>query len=371
MYNGWRFLSNTRISGILEELNENLFINRPLIFLMRTAVVDASDDEIMGKYTGSAFIADIIADDQEALTYESGSMRFVINNVPNLKIGVRVGQAMINLMYALEQANRGLTPNERRLFRQWEGRMASDQLEGIRQRMNQLCCAMELDELVYDRFGMKITAGWGTPSLLKAVVATTWDTAATATPIADLMTMNNQTAPDNYGKSYNRATMSSRAFNYLVKTVEFRNLISGQREFNFQAGQLNVLNSTLMRTYFESISGLVLELYDGQYKERAANGAMVQQRVCPSNMVILTNSDDDNVQSVRDFANGVVTESIVGSMGAYRMEGFNGPRFGPIAYYIPKQDLNPPVITCWGVARGFPRKHDEFSTATLEVGAWV
>jgi hypothetical protein len=67
-----------------------------------------------------------------------------------------------------------------------------------------------------------------------------------------------------------------------------------------------------------------------------------------------------------DWANAVVTESIVGSMVDMPFGGFDGPQAGPVGYVTsPNTDLNPPNLTLWGVARGFPRKHKLGANAVL------
>ena len=363
---GWRFLDSARINEIVQTLADQLEGQQNLLFLDRTAVVNADDDDIVGKFRGQVFAADIIADDQEAVVYESGSFEFVTNNIPNLKLGARIGQAMLNRLMRLR---RGVgAENDLSFFTDYENTMAENLVMGIRQRINSLICAMQQDTLAYNRLGIKLTgATWGMPSDLKPTVATGWDSTS-STPITDLQVLAQETAPDIYGEQYDRATMSSKAFRYITLTTEFQTRVAGELRYNFGNGQLNVRDSGAMRQMLSNILGMTVEIYDGTFWTRSTNGAKVRERVLPANKVILSNMSDDNARDAMDFANGVVTESVVGSITAG--DGFGGEAFGPISYYTSNTDLNPPDVRAWAVSRGFPRKHRETATACLTVGSF-
>lgn len=360
---GWKFLDSARINKIVLTLADQLEMEQSLVFLERTPVINADDDEIVGKFKGQVYAADIIADDQEAVVYESGSFDFYTTSIPNLKVGQRVGQTMINRLNRLKKN----TPigTDLQFFKDWQNQMAESLVMGIRQRMNALIVAMQLDSLSYDRLGVKLSnATWGMPSDLKATVSTTWDDASNSTPITDLQIMLTETAPDTYGEQYNRVTMSSKAFRYLTQTTEFQNRIKGELRYAFGAGQINTRDTGQMRQLLANIINAEVEIYDGTFWTRANNGAKTRERYLPNNKVLLSNTNDDNNRSTMDFANGVVTESIVqGIIG----EG-GGEAFGPISYYTANENLNPPDLTAWAVGRGFPRRHRESATAVLTVG---
>jgi hypothetical protein len=57
---------------------------------------------------------------------------------------------------------------------------------------------------------------------LKVTVGVTWDTAATATPVADMFAVK-LIGKARYGVNYNRVTMSTTAFRYMIATTEFQN----------------------------------------------------------------------------------------------------------------------------------------------------
>jgi len=365
---GWRFLNSVKINMLVRTLADQLEMRQRLIFLERTEIVDADDSDIIGKYKGQVFAADIIADGQEAVTYESGSFEFVNNTIPNLKIGHPLTQGVINRLQSLR---RTATPTvaDNDFIRNWESQTAETLVMGLRHRINSLICGMQLDGTGYNRLGIDLTSvTWGMPSDLKVTSAVSWDTPATATPISDMQLIITEVGPDNYGEQYNRVTMGAKAFRFLTQTAEFQNRISGELRYNFGTGQLNTRDTGAMLSLLSNILGVEVEVYDGTFWERTNNGAKVRSRVLPANKVIFSSSEDDNNRMAMDFANGVVTESIVGSV--LGLSGFTGEQFGPVSYYTGNYNLNPPDLVAWAVVRGFPRKLRESCTAVLTVGSF-
>lgn len=362
---GLRFLDSAKLNAIVRTLADQLEANQNLLFLNRTAITEADDDEIFAKYKGQVFAADVVADDQEAVVYESGSIEFTTFQIPNIKMGRSIEQSMINRLGRLARNLAGKGDVDR--FTNWELQMAQDLVVGVRQRVNALICAMQIDATTYNRLGIQLAnSSWGMPANLKVNSATGWDDANNSTPITDIQVLATETAPDNYGEQYDRITMSSRAFRYLTASAEFQNRVKGELRYSFGAGELNIRDTGAMRSLLANIIGMEVEVYDGTYWERNENGAKVRNKVLPVNKVIFSSSNDDNDRSAMDFANGVVTESVVGSI--LGIAGFAGESFGPVSYYEGNPGMNPPNIRAWAVMRGFPRKFRETSTAVLTVG---
>jgi hypothetical protein len=376
---GWRFLDSVRINRVVRTLADELEAAgmRNLVALQRTPIVDADDDEIIGKFRGQFVAADVIADDQAAAVYDTvGRFEFISTNVPNIKMGSRIGQKMLDRLSRLRRNVSGA--NDVRFFTDWENTIAESLILGVRQRMNALICAMWLDDGDYNKYGIVLqNVSWGTPANLKVVLTgnhvwsadggATTSAHADNTPITDLQVMLHETAPDTYGETYNRITMSSKAFRVMSGSAEFQARISGELRYNFGAGQLNVRDAGAMRQLAANILGVEVEIYDGIFYQAGNAGSRVQVRYIPENVVILSNSADDNDPNAMDFANGIVTESVVSDLVGNG--GIGGESFGPVAYYTGNTDLNPPDIRAWAVARGFPRKHRETATATLTVWA--
>jgi hypothetical protein len=89
--------------------------------------------------------------------------------------------------------------------------------------------------------------------------------------------------------------------------------------------------------------------------------------------VILSDSANDNNAGAVDFANAVVTESIVASLSGNNFAGpgggLGGPQVGPIGYStLSSHDANPPGINLWAVARCFPRKFNKAAESVLTIG---
>lgn len=373
---GWRFLDSARINRIVRTLADELEAvgMRNLLGLRRTPIVNADDNEIVGKFKGQFVAADVISDDQEAAVYDTvGQFEFVATEIPNIKMGSRVSQHMINRLARLRQNISG--GNDVRFFTDWENTLAESLVTGVRQRMNALIMAMWMDASSYDRYGIKLTnASWGTPAALKVTATNQWTVAGAgaATPIDDFLTLATQTAPDTFGEEYNRVTMSSQAFRYLIGTAQFKSYMAGLAGMEFKSpgtyatsvttsGIQPVPDFAMRRQAFANMIGMEVELYDGHFYERSNNGKRTSVRYLPFNKIIFSNTQDDNDSTAMDFANGIVTESIVSPLIGHG--GIGGESFGPIAYFTGNENLNPPDIVAWGVARGFPRKHRETATA--------
>ena len=365
---GWRFLNSVKINMLVRTLADQLEMRQRMIFLERTEVADMDDSDIIGKYRGQVFAADVIADGQAAATYESGTLEFVNNVIPNIKIGCPFTQGQLNRLNSLRKT---ATPTVADLdyVNNWQNHTAETLVTGLRQRVNSLICGMQLDGISYNRLGIDLSGvSWGMPSDLKVTSAVSWDTPATATPITDMQLILTEVGPDNYGEAYDRVTMGMSAFRYLTQTAEFQNRISGELRYPFGTGQLNTRDTGAMINLLSNILGVEVEIYGGTFWERSNNGTKSRQRVLPANKVIFSNKEDDNNRSAMLFGNGIVTESVVGNV--LGMSGFTGEQFGPVSYYEGDSSLNPPSLNAWAVMRGFPIKVRETATAVLTVGTF-
>lgn len=369
MPQAWQLLQAARLTTIMQALQDVRQLPAQLTFLARTPIVPAVDAEIMARFTGYVTIADLVADDQRAVTYQSSKLAYETINIPNIKHGQALTQAMLNQLQSI--MNGQAMPQDMGLFTNYENRVIDGLLLGVRQRMEALIIAMQLDSLTYDRLGIKITgATWGMPSDLKVTPGVTWDTAATATPVADLWSVR-RTARVRYGQEYTRATMSTQAFMYMIATTEYQNKARTFLAPNVSFTNLNVADLTFQQNLAQNVLGMQIELYDARFWSQGPDGTLVSAPLLPITKVILSNTGDDNDPTAFDFANAVTTESIVSSLAPSEMLGsIGGPTAGPIAYATVPNDLNPPQITYWGVARGFPRKHRLQSTAVLTVGTF-
>ena len=365
-----QLLQAARINTIMQALQDARLLPQQLRFLGRTAVVPATDGEIMASYQGYAQIADLVADDAQALIYNAGKFVFETTAVPNLKLGVHMTQETLNQMLAIQAAQ--ASAMDRVAFLDWESRTIDALLLGVRQRMEALIVAMMVGSLSYDRLGIRMTGvSWGRPSDLNVTPSVTWDTPATATPVSDTLTVK-RVAAVRYGEMFNRATMSTQALLYMIATTEFQNKAKGWLPVGFAFSNVATENLDQMRSLAEKVLGMTVETYDARYWSQSTTGAITSAPFLPTAKVILSSTDDDNDPSCLDFANGVVTELVVASLSSTSMAGsLGGPQRGPLSYATVPPDLNPPNVTYWGVARGFPRLHRKSCGACLTVGTFT
>lgn len=365
----YSLLETARVNSIVNALQDVRQLPQQLKFLARTPLVPAVDSEVMARFTGYVLVADLVADDQKAAINQQGKLTFETNVIPNIKHGSAMTQEMLNMLRSIN-AN-GALNDSTGMFSSYESRTLDNLVLGVRQRMEALIVAMQIDSLTYNRLGIQITnASWGMPSDLKVTPAVTWDTPATATPINDILSLKRYAAV-RYGETFNRITMSTQAFMYLIATTDFQNKARFVINPSLSPSQVFPLaNNESMRQLLINILGMEVELYDARYWTQGGDGTFTNQPFLPITKVILSNTADDNDPTVMDFANAITTESIVADLNPGQFGGFGGPQTGPIGYVTGNPDMNPPNLTYWAVARGFPRKKRLQATGVLTVGAF-
>jgi hypothetical protein len=373
-----RFLNSARIQRIIETSGSELEKNRPLTFLDRLSLVNATDDELFGRFTSRTFAADVITDGQKAVVYEGGKVDLLLNTLPNIKIGRNLDQAAINLLNRLMQFPRAA--DEDALF-DWETRFAENLLQGVRERMNEMACSMMLDAYSYSRFGVILAgATWGMPANLKATVSPAWSldagvtsNAANAKPVRDIFAMD-RVDEANYGFGpFTRATMSTTAFFRMIETDEFKAKMQSITGLNYALPAAAVITEDRDRMLEAAgrILNKTITIDDKVIRTQSTAGAQTTTRVLPENKVLLDRTN--NGPREWDFGNGVVTESIIAALLGAPVVGENprfdtGGAYGPLGYYTAQDEqMNPPGVNGWAVSRGWPRKHALECSAVLTV----
>lgn len=358
-------LNNRRINAVMAGLMDVRELPGRLVWCGRIPDVPALDGEIMARYTGHVQIADLIADDAAAATYQTGSFVLESTSVPNLKAGVNMGQAMLNHLYALQNQ---ATRDPLGIFSNWEGRTLDNLRLGVMQRKEALHISMLCDGLTYDRLGLKISAGWGMPSDLKPTVNVPWAAnPSTATPVADLLALK-LVASSKYGVTFDRVSMTTTDFQAMIATTEFQNKAKLYLPAGLTFANLSLDKLDDMQALAGRVLGMTIELNDSRYWSQAPDGTTASYPFHPAGKVILTSTAFDGDANTWDFANGIVTESIVAGIVSMAYGDLGGEQYGPVAYATPTNvNLNPPGVTYWGVARGFPRKHLLQSSAVLTI----
>lgn len=370
------FFESARVTGVMRGLTDPRLLPIPLTWNQRVPDVPATDEEVSAKYVGTLLIADLIADDAKAVTYSQGRFQFQTTQVPNLKMGIAMNQAMINALDRI-RAMGGVDNDDTGFFvNRWNQNVA-DVKFGVELRKEVFKLGMLLDGFSYDRLGIKMSGvTWGMYSDLKVTVGTGWQTSGSATPLTDINTVRS-IAQQRYGINLNRATMSTPALRAMVATTEYQTQV---KSINFAVllggpqPTAPLQSDQMLRRQAEMIIGgtgepFTIEIDDRRYWSQDNTGAITSNRLHPINKVLLTSTDNDGNPNAYDFANCPVTEGIVGSMFPSNVIGGIQRGRGPIGYTtLADQSLNPPGTVTWGVARGAPRKHMNQASSVLTVG---
>lgn len=358
-------LSTIRLKAMMKALQDEREISQDYAFSRRLPDVPAEDSEIMARFIGRVLIADLVADDQRAATYSMGKLTFESTSVPNLKLGIKLTQEQLNQIRQLTQ-NGDMVSGAMYPFS--ERGIIETLLDSIRARKEALAVARAINGMSYDRLGIKMeNVSFGMPSDLDVTPTYPWTDHTNGTPVTDILTMVRY-ARVRYGIVYTRLTMSIATFNHMTACAEFINRARFVLFPSQPAAAIPLQATGYMLNLAKSVLGVdEIELYDTRYWIQTEAGALESAPFLPLSKVVFSARQNDNNAMAADFANGVVTESIVADATNAGINGtFGGPTRGPVAYSTGGH--NPPNITYWGVARGFPRKHMLQETAVLNVG---
>jgi hypothetical protein len=336
-------------------------MRNPLSFCERTPFVNYKDDsKILGDVKGHFFTADIIADDQEAVVYDtSGNFEFVVASIPSIKMGSRVGEVIL-----AKEANRmhgKATENELKVLETWKDSCADTLVSGLKQRIELLLIAALTNSYKRDRYGIKMDMDFGLPKHLHHNLKREYT-------VLDTIKLMKRRSKKH---KFDRITLGLPAFKRITQTPKFQKLVA--RKLNEEQRRDIEQVRNLLSDYLK----MEIEFHDRTFAERANDGSRNVQRMFPDNKILLTCSAYDNTNKSIEFANAVVMESIVASItGDLSLTG--GIQYGAIGYFTGTRDLNPPQITAWAVLRGFPKIKDKESFATLtlpnqlfpDISAW-
>lgn len=369
---GLGFFNAARINAIMEGLQDKRDLPGELVYLNRVPVVQASDGEIMARFTGRAQIADIIAYGQRAVVYSSGKLTYESTGIPKIKIGVEVDEDMLKQLHGLQQMS---TLKDMGIFKNYENRVIDSLLLGYRQRQEAILTGMMIDDLDYDRLGLKIEGqAWGMPSDLKVTPSTPWTTHGSATPIDDILAVM-LIGRIRYGINFNRVTMSTQAFREMIACTEFQTkaqvfMRSGITYANLSLNNLGQQRQIAEALLGEEVGAFTIEFNDSRYWTQNEDGTQESHTFQPINKVVLSSTMDDNNTAAWDFASGVVPETIMASMLPTGIIGqFTQPAFGPVTYATPpNSQANPPGLVYWVAGAGWARKHRLQSSAVLTIG---
>jgi hypothetical protein len=375
-----RFLNSANIQRIVETAAATLERMRPLVYIDRLDPVNATDDEITGRFVSRQLAADVIAPDQKALVYEAGQLTLFVNQLAKIKYGRNFTE---NQLQQLDRLRNGLA--RRAEIDSWletEENFGRVLLHGVRMRQNFLAVGMMTDSLTYDRLGVKFAnLSWGMPSNLKLTANPAWSldagvtsNVANAHPVTDILSFDTVDA-QGYGLGkFDRVTMGTTALRMLWGTDEFRLMASQYTglAFPLATGMLSVEQRDRLT---QLLGGILADkevvIDDAVMQVQAADGSLSSTRYLPANKVLLDRSS--NGRNEWDWGNAIVIETVVNELVGGAVIGENlamisDGAYGPLAYYTAgSPDLNPPGLNAWCVTRGFPRKHVPEASAVITV----
>jgi len=365
----FNLLGAVRIRTIFDAVQDQRQVPGTFMFRNRTTKVQALDNEMIARFLGQAHIADIVADDQKASTYEAARIKFEETMIPNVKLGRTITQEDVKRIQYI--ANNPATDNQSEQYKAYFTREAENLMLGIEMREESMLVGMEIDSFTYNRAGVILTINWGMPAELKLTAANAWSDATNGTPIADILNQR-LIAETKYNKSYRRVKMSTPSFRLLTKTNEFASQI---KNFFINASQpvpsIPYQNINALRNLVGTILNMEVELQDKRYPTHPTDGSAVTYTPYqPLNKVILDDPNDDNNTAAKDLASGYVTEKALAEMGPVNLIGgiSGGDGIKPASYMTVTPDLNPPTATFWAVERVMPRKKDIALTSVIDVG---
>lgn len=361
-------LAQRNIRRVIQTLVDVRQYPENFVMLNRIPSVNAMDGEIFARFKGRVIAADIISSTGKAPARQTPEVSLEQVNLPVIKHFRPLNRDELNLLNRIESNLAG--SDDRAMLIDRIGINTGDLVNGVWMRENQMLYAMLLDSFVYNKNGIIFNTSFGMPSDLKLTLSGTdlWSAASTATPVADIQTVQ-KTARIKYGVNLNRVTLSQTAFDYMIRTTEFRDMAETIIGMSAITVVFPYENAEAMTNLANRVVGVTFEIDDTMYTEENNDGSLTYHRNLPENKVLLTSSADDGRGDVFDWANAAVEEAMPGMVPAMIGAPEGGP-YGPFGYVTAADSQgNPPGVNVWAVARGFPRKHMEAHSAVLTVTA--
>jgi hypothetical protein len=370
------FFESARVTGLMQGLTDPRLLPVPLTWNQRIPDVPSFDEEVTAKYVGTLLIADLIADDQKAVTYSAGTLPVPGRAGAQHQDGHRHEPGDDGGDGAHPPDGRGGQTTTSGFFNDRFNKMVADAKYGVELRKEVLKIAMLLDGWTYDRLGIKMSGvTWGMYTDLKVTPSIAW-TSTSATPLTDIATVR-AIAQQRYGINLDRATMTTPQLRAIIATTEYQNQV---KNVNFalllgaptQTAPLTP--DTILRRQAEMIiSGgtgepFAIELDDRRYWAQDASGAITSQPLHAQHEGAAHEHGQRRQQrGVRlrqlpgreSALTGTFPSSVVGNIA---------PGRGPIGYVtLADQSLNPPGIVLGRRPRR-AAKAPKRASAVLSVG---
>ncbi|MGV3617918.1 MAG: hypothetical protein ACO1SV_21545 [Fimbriimonas sp.] len=317
--------------------------------------VDATPEEIIARDSNIAIAANLIVNDAPSPTRDLEPISMTGHKVANLKDGIPMKQSDMEMIQRLQAMN---LPSDRAslsgiMATRWDLlRRGNLNLRGF------LCAATMLDELNWDRLGIKLSGlNFGLNPGLKVTPQVLWTDTANADPVRDIIDTVEDFATT-YDLVVDRATISTYGLNLIKNTDKFKDQMKAAMGVGFALATNGNAQAALQKNVYlgvlGSLTGIAWEIDDNQITFRNPAGGTTTTRYVPQNKLILSASSADGDSSWYNFGNCVVDEST--SRGVKGTDPA-GSRRGPYPYIgSPNGDENPPGFTQWLVSKGMARR---------------
>jgi len=363
------FFNSQELTKLLHSKFSTVDNNLP--FLNRTKIVNCLDDtEVIayGGYISKGFSADIMLDGESKA---SGTFEVTGVSIPSIKIGNTVSDSIINRLGRV--SNEIKTEESLRFLNDYKSTLADSLALGMKQRMNLEILQVMLGGKIETpaRIGIKLDI----PEELHINVE--WSKPLTA------IKQHILNISEKFGATYNRMTLGTPAYKKFIESdevkeafvdyrkankIRFDEFISVYRDKNNNVEPSdNIITMHFMPTVIHKETGMFVELYDATYSQRKNDGGIARVRVLPDNKVLFSDTSKDLQSMHFDYAQAIVTETIVAPTILGKNNDIGGVAFGPIGYFTGNRQLNPPNMVAWAVTKGLPRLHDRhaFSSFTI------
>lgn len=203
--------------------------------------VPATPEEIIARDSNIAIAANLVVNDAPAPTREVDSITMTGHKVTSLKDGIPMKQADMEMIQRLSALN---LPSDRASLSGIMAKRWTLLRDGDLNLRGYLCAAMMLDELNWDKLGIKMTGLiFGLNPALKVTPQYLWTDTVNADPVRDII----QTVED-FGSIYNltvdRATISTYGLNLIKATDKFKDQMKAAMGIGYAlAGNANAQNA--------------------------------------------------------------------------------------------------------------------------------
>lgn len=185
--------------------------------------------------------------------------------------------------------------------------------EGVDSRKEEMrWSALSKGTFSYDKYGIKISVGWGIPGDNQKTADPLWSDLENADPLQDIIDWNEILIAATGGPAV-VAYLSTKCLGYLLQNSKIRNLLG----YAYTGKAVGFPSRRQISQFLLSGEGLPLIVYDAQYNEEAENGDITRHRFLGEDkFVMLASAEGLSPMGLGDVATGPVPDA-GGKSGKY------------------------------------------------------